>query len=89
MGLAVLQAKHGDLRPAQKALQQLAVNGNNYTMARLSIAVGDKDASINWLKKAYEAREFWLIWLRVDPAYDDLRSDARFQEIERSIGLSE
>ncbi len=89
VGLAVVQAKQGNLRPAQKALQQLAVNGNNYTMARLSIAVGDKDASITWLKRAYEARDFWLIWLRVDPAYDDLRSDARFQEIERSIGFSE
>lgn len=89
VGLAVVQAKQGDLRPARKALQQLAVNGKNYEMACLSIAVGDKDAAITWLKKAYEARDFWLVWLRVNPDYDDLRSDARFKEIERSIGFSE
>ena len=89
MELAIVQAKQGDLRPARNALQQFAVDGNNYVMARLATAVGDKDAAITWLKKAHEARAYWLIWLWVDPAYDDLRSDARFQEIERSIGFSE
>lgn len=31
-----------------------------------------------WLDKAYEGRDYWMIYLNVDPAYDSIRSDPRF-----------
>jgi hypothetical protein len=40
-----------------------------------------------WLNKAYEARFNPSILLR--PAFDNLRSDARFQELVRRIGLTQ
>jgi len=47
---------------------------------------GDYDLSIDWLEKAYEEREFGLSGLS-GPLWDPLRSDPRFQELLRRIGL--
>lgn len=44
--------------------------------------LGDKDQAIAWLEKAYKERSDFLLVLRVDPLFDPLRSDPRFQETE-------
>lgn len=55
--------------------------------ATLTIGLGEKDQALAWLEKAYEARSSWLIWLGVDPVYDPLRSDPRFQALLRRMKL--
>jgi TolB-like protein/DNA-binding winged helix-turn-helix (wHTH) protein/Tfp pilus assembly protein PilF len=54
-------------------------------VALIYVALGDHDEAMNWLNKAYEARFNPSILLR--PAFDPLRSDARFQDLIRRIGL--
>jgi eukaryotic-like serine/threonine-protein kinase len=49
--------------------------------------LGDKDQAFAWLDKAYEERATWIIWLGVEPKFDSLRSDQRFAELLRRIGL--
>jgi hypothetical protein len=49
------------------------------------VGLGQHDRAMNWLNKAYEARFNPSILLR--PAFDALRSDARFQDLLRRIGL--
>ena len=49
------------------------------------VGLGDKDQAMIWLDKAYQARFNPSILLR--PAWDPLRSDARFQDLLRRIGL--
>ena len=45
------------------------------------IRLGQTDSAFEWLEKAYAERSNWLIYLRVDPLFDPLRSDPRFQEL--------
>jgi TolB-like protein/DNA-binding winged helix-turn-helix (wHTH) protein/Tfp pilus assembly protein PilF len=48
-------------------------------------ALGDKDQAMNWLEKAFEERFNPSVLLR--PGFDPLRSDPRFEDLERRIGL--
>jgi len=54
-------------------------------LARICAVLGLKDESFAWLGKAYDAHEDGLIWLRVDPRYDNLRSDPRFSELVQRV----
>jgi len=59
-----------------------------YTIALVYVALGDHDQSLVWLEKARSERCWILIYLNVDPRLDPLRSDPRFQALQRRVGLS-
>lgn len=46
-------------------------------------ARGGLPLALRWLDKA----PFWLAWLKLDPRLDGLRSDPRFQGLQRKIGF--
>jgi TolB-like protein/DNA-binding winged helix-turn-helix (wHTH) protein/Flp pilus assembly protein TadD len=54
-------------------------------IAMIYVALGDKDQAIKWLEKGYEERFNPGVLER--PCFDALRSDPRFQDLERRIGL--
>ncbi len=56
-------------------------------MAAIFAALGDKDQAIAWLERAYSEHSNVLTSLKVDPAFDPLRSDPRFQDLLRRVGL--
>ena len=58
-----------------------------YFFAVTYAALGQKDEAFTWLDTAISGRDHFLAWLRVDPAVDSLRADARFPEILRKVGL--
>ena len=60
-----------------------------YDIARIHLALGKKDHTLDWLKKAYEERVGYLAWLNVDPAFDPLRPDPRFQDLLRRMNFPE
>ncbi len=58
-------------------------------MAYVYAALGEADAAFEWLEKAYERRQLTVTWIRVDPFFDPLRSDPRFEDLVRRIGFPE
>jgi len=58
-----------------------------YGITQTYIALGDFDHAWAWLEKAFEERSFQLIWLKVDPTIDPLRSDPRFQDLLRRVNF--
>lgn len=57
------------------------------TIAETYLELGDKEKAFEWLNKAYEERSTELYDIAVDPFYDPLRSDPRFQELLRRMNL--
>lgn len=57
------------------------------SLAYLYSSLGDKDAELHWLERAVERRDAWL-YLKADPAYDNVRSDPRFQTLIRRMHLN-
>jgi serine/threonine protein kinase/Tfp pilus assembly protein PilF len=56
--------------------------------AELYTRLGDKDSAFDWLERAYKEHSSWLNFVNTDPVYDSLRSDPRFADLLRRIGLS-
>ena len=56
-------------------------------IALVYASLGDKDQAFECLEKAYEERNAWLVALRVDPMFDPLRSDPRFQDLVRRMNF--
>jgi TolB-like protein/DNA-binding winged helix-turn-helix (wHTH) protein/Flp pilus assembly protein TadD len=69
------------------ALKQRSDPGDSHAseIALIAVALGDADQAINWLEKGYEERFNPSVLLR--PGFDPLRSDPRFQDLLRRIGL--
>jgi len=53
------------------------------------IGMGDNDQAIAWLEKAFAQHSNGLTGLKVDPLYDPLRGDPRFQDLLRRVGLAQ
>jgi Flp pilus assembly protein TadD len=52
------------------------------------LGLGDKEQALTLLEKAYEVRSaIWLGWLKIDPAFDPLRSEPRFIALLKKVGL--
>ncbi len=54
-------------------------------VAEVYISLGDNDEAMRWLEQGYKERDLWLALLRVWPRFDPLRSDPRFQDLERRM----
>ena len=55
--------------------------------AQIYVALGENGQGFAWLEKAYAERDPYLARLKVDPAFDPIRSDSRFQDLLRRLGL--
>ncbi|HEY4879168.1 MAG TPA: protein kinase [Candidatus Acidoferrales bacterium] len=58
-----------------------------YWIGRMYGDLGDKDNAFKWLDIAFRERSIWLMALRTQPEFDSLRSDPRWAELVRRIGL--
>ena len=57
----------------------------SYGYALIYTGLGEKEQALIWLRKAVDERSHWLVWSRVDPRFDALRSDARFQQLVGTV----
>ncbi|HTX42828.1 MAG TPA: tetratricopeptide repeat protein [Acidobacteriaceae bacterium] len=58
-----------------------------YEIALVYAGLGDRDQAFQWLEDARQAHDVGLVYLRVDPCLDPLRSDPRFADLLQRIGL--
>jgi serine/threonine protein kinase/tetratricopeptide (TPR) repeat protein len=78
---------------ARKILQQL-IDRSQQTyvqpvwLAAICLGLNDRDQAFMWLQKAYQDRSAWLVNLKADPMFDPIRSDPRFVDLVRRVGLS-
>jgi tetratricopeptide (TPR) repeat protein len=63
-------------------------NVSLFSIAFLYTRLGNKKEALEWLEKAFEERSEKLIILKVDQNFDSLRSDPRFKELLRRVGLA-
>lgn len=48
---------------------------------------GETEQAFVWIAKTLDERSSWLTYMAVDPAFDNLRSDPRFRQLARRLGL--
>jgi serine/threonine protein kinase/tetratricopeptide (TPR) repeat protein len=75
---------------AEQALARLQqLGGSRYvpptSVAFVYLGLGDRDRLFEWLERAFDDREARMTHLAVDPAFDSLRSDARFTALVRRV----
>jgi tetratricopeptide (TPR) repeat protein len=91
--LAYVLARSGDVTGAKGKLAELIAlqSRGEYVspvaVARVYAAMGLKDEAFEWLEKGLAARADTLVWCRIDPRLDALRSDPRFDDLLRRIGV--
>ena len=56
-------------------------------LANVYIGLGDKEQAFVWLEKAYAERSNYVAYLKVFPLLDPIRSDPRFADLVRRVGL--
>lgn len=91
-GLGHAYAVKGQKQDAFRMISELQELSRDQFVPASSIALiyaglGMNDEAFNWLEKGYEAHEFQLQWLAIEPRWDSLRTDPRFADLIRRIGL--
>lgn len=81
--------RRDEARELQERLDELA--GRRYVppywSAILATGLGETDRAFETLERAFEDRFDWMIALQVDPVFDPLRDDPRFEDLVRRVGL--
>jgi DNA-binding winged helix-turn-helix (wHTH) protein/TolB-like protein/thioredoxin-like negative regulator of GroEL len=58
-----------------------------FDLAVIHLGLGDKHRAIDLLEKAFDERSYRLLYTGIDPVFDSLRSDTRFKDLARRLGL--
>jgi tetratricopeptide (TPR) repeat protein len=90
--LAYTHAAAGDRAEAQRLLEELLSDSQPRRPPAAAIALiygqlGDRDNAFRWLDRAVEDRSSFLLFIKVSPRVDPLRSDPRFRQLVQRIGL--
>lgn len=76
-------AAAGNSEEAQELVHELTAQQHvsAYFVSRIYAALGNKDEALKWLEVAYQEHSEWMLLLKVDPRFDDLRCAPRFQDL--------
>src|SRR5579883_3417232 len=91
-GLAHAYAASGNHAEALQLLARLQALAKNqyfspYYIAMIYLGLGKNDLAIDWLEKAYGDRSNGLVFLKVEPALDPLRTNPRFVALQAKMNF--
>jgi eukaryotic-like serine/threonine-protein kinase len=58
-----------------------------YNIAQIYAQLGDKNQAVTWLDQAFNQRDSKLTYVKVEPAFDQIRSDPRFQQLVQRLSM--
>jgi TolB-like protein/DNA-binding winged helix-turn-helix (wHTH) protein len=81
----------GQAQRAREVLAQLAEAGRSryispFYPAMVEVGLGENDKALAALEKAFETRSPWMVFLKVEPEFESLRTDPRFIDLLRRVG---
>lgn len=84
-------AVSGRRKEARRVLAELRDSARQryvspYCFALIHTGLGEHDEAIKWLEQAVETRDYWVVWLGVEPRFDPLRAAPRFQQLLERVG---
>ena len=90
--LAQARGLAGDIDSAREILDrltnpELTPNPPAYEIAKVYLALGEKDELFAWLERAYERRANQIVFAKVDPQLDSIRDDDRYRDLIERLGL--
>ena len=90
--LGYSHARLGERKEALRMIEELKAASQQSLVPALFVALvyaglEDKDQAFIWLEKAYEERFNRLAYLKVEALWDPLRSDPRFADLLRRVGI--
>lgn len=89
---AYVAARSGDRATALRIVNQFSGQaqrvGSCYPVALVYMGLGNSEDAYLWLGRAFQQREGSLILLRVDPDWNEARSDPRFVELLQRVGYT-
>lgn len=93
LSLAWAQALAGEGDAAEEILARFADRSqppwiSAYEVAAVHVALGERGQPFDWLEQARRERDRWLGWIAVDPRFDALRDDRRFQVLLHEAGFA-
>ncbi|HYP53013.1 MAG TPA: tetratricopeptide repeat protein, partial [Pyrinomonadaceae bacterium] len=60
---------------------------SHYNQAVVHAGLDEREAALDMLEQAFEHHDVWLVWLKVNPRFDNLRAEPRFTELVRRAGI--
>jgi len=86
-------AKSGKQAEARAVLAELLKSSSEryvspYNLALIYSGLGERDEAPSWLERAYEHRDQKIVFLKVEPKWDNLRADPRFNSLLKRMNLA-
>ncbi len=92
--LGVAYYKTGQGTETEKFIEELKLAYSSirkgspaFYVAQIYAGIGEKELAFQWLEKSYEAHEVEMIWLKIEPQFQVLRSDPRFGAMLEKVGF--
>src|SRR5205085_12091646 len=62
---------------------------NTTAFASIYLGLGEKEKALDWLEESYQDQESACWYLKIDPIYDSVRNEPRFQALLKKVGLDQ
>jgi TolB-like protein/DNA-binding winged helix-turn-helix (wHTH) protein/Tfp pilus assembly protein PilF len=90
--LAHAYARSGNRKEAESLLAELQTKSKTqyvspYYLAIVCVGLGKNDQAMDWLEKAFADRSNGLVFLKMEPELDELRSGPRFIALQQKLGF--